>query len=248
MWKNVKPVNRIKKRKNGKVAGKSSIDHNGAISKQKYNYFNEESNKRLGDKSTVETMMYSTELKGKLDHVMQGEIDQLAQEFCQIATSLEKAGADVIVMCTNTMHMVFDQISASVNVPMIHIVDATAKAIQKQGITKVAILGTTFTMTQPFYIERLKNLCGNECVVTEKDAMTKIMQVIEEELTFNIIKQDSKQFYVDVIKSLEQQVAQGVILGCTEIPLLIKQEDTDIPVFDTTYLHAMAALELAMEG
>ena len=131
---------------------------------------------------------------------------------------------------------------------MIHIVDATAQAIKKAGLEKVALLGTTFTMTQPFYKEKLKEQYGIETLVPKEEQMTEIMRVIEEELTFNILKEESRQYFVNVIKELQRQGAQGVILGCTEIPMLIKQKDSPIPVFDTTYLHAVAALDWAMEN
>lgn len=224
----------------GGLSWQSSVDY--------YRIVNEESNKRLGGNSTIESIMYSTDLHGKLEHVFKGEYRQLAREFTDIAQSLEKAGADVIVLCTNTMHLVFDQVARNVGVPMIHIVDATAQAIKKAGLEKVALLGTTFTMTQPFYKEKLKDQYGIETLVPKEEQMTEIMRVIEEELTFNILKEESRQYFVNVIKELQRQGAQGVILGCTEIPMLIKQKDSPIPVFDTTYLHAVAALDWAMEN
>ncbi len=224
----------------GGLSWQSSVDY--------YRIVNEESNKRLGGNSTIESIMYSTDLHGKLEHVVKGEYRQLAREFTDIAQSLEKAGADVIVLCTNTMHLVFDQVARNVGVPMIHIVDATAQAIKKAGLEKVALLGTTFTMTQPFYKEKLKEQYGIETLVPKEEQMTEIMRVIEEELTFNILKEESRQYFVNVIKELQRQGAQGVILGCTEIPMLIKQKDSPIPVFDTTYLHAVAALDWAMEN
>lgn len=223
----------------GGLSWQSSVEY--------YRIINEESNRRLGDKSTIESILYSTDLKTKLDHVINGEIASLAEEFIEIASSLEKAGAGVIVMCTNTMHMVFDEIAASTKVPMVHIVDATAQEIKRQGLSKVALLGTTFTMTQPFYKQRLLEQYGIETVVPAQEEMAEIMRIIEEELTFHILKDSSRAFYVKVIESLQKQGAQGVILGCTEIPLLIGQKDTDIPVFDTTELHALAALNIAME-
>ena len=125
----------------GGLSWQSTVDY--------YRIVNEESNNRLGNKSTVESIIYSTDLERKYNLVTSGQLDTLAQEFIEIAQSLEKAGADVVIMCTNTMHTVFDQIQAEINIPMIHIVDATAQAIKKAGKSKVALLGTTFTMTQP---------------------------------------------------------------------------------------------------
>ncbi len=222
----------------GGLSWQSSVDY--------YRIINEESNKKLGNKSTVESIMYSTDLERKFNLVTSGQIDQLAKEFIEIGQSLEKAGADVIIMCTNTMHTVFDEIQKRINIPMIHIVDATAEAIKQQKINKVALLGTTYTMTQPFYIEKLKNKYGIDTIVPKTEQMDEIMRIIEEELTFDIIKDNSRNFVVDVIKELKAKGAQGVILGCTEIPMLIKQTDSPIPVFDTTALHAMAAVNFAM--
>lgn len=222
----------------GGLSWQSSVDY--------YRIINEESNKRLGNKSTVESIMYSTDLERKFNLVTSGQIDQLAKEFIEIGQSLEKAGADVVIMCTNTMHTVFDEIQNRINIPMIHIVDATAQVIKKQGLNKVALLGTIYTMTQPFYIEKLKNKYGIDTVVPKPEQMNEIMRVIEEELTFDILTDNSRKFFVDVINELKEQGAKGVILGCTEIPMLIKQKDSPIPVFDTTELHAMAAVDFAM--
>ena len=223
----------------GGLSWQSSIDY--------YSIINEESNRRLGGKSTVESIMYSTDLGRKYGLVNEGKIDVLAKEFIDIAQSLEKAGADVIIMCTNTMHTVFDKIQRNVNIPMIHIVDATAQAIQKQGIKKVALLGTTYTMTKPFYKEKLKNKYDIETIVPSPEQMDEIMRIIEEELNFNVLKDKSREYFVNVIKELREQGAEGVILGCTEIPMLVKQKDSPLPVFDTTRLHALAALDYAME-
>jgi aspartate racemase len=222
----------------GGLSWQSSVEY--------YRIINEVSNNRLGDKATVESIMYSTDLQRKFDLVTSGDLDTLAEEFIDITKSLERAGADVVVMCTNTMHLVFDKVAESVNVPMIHIVDATGEAIRKAGIKKVALLGTTFTMTDPFIMGRLKEKYDVDCLVPTEEEKPEIMRVIEEELTYNILKESSREYYVNVIKELARQGAEGVILGCTEIPLLIKQKDSPIPVFDTTELHALAALDYAM--
>ena len=223
----------------GGLSWQSTVDY--------YRIVNEESNNRLGNKSTVESIIFSTDLERKYNLVTSGQLDTLAEEFIDIAQSLERAGADVVIMCTNTMHTVFDQIQAEINIPMIHIVDATAQAIKKAGKSKVALLGTTFTMTQPFYKAKLKDVYGIDTVVPKPEQMEEIMRVIEEELTFNIIKDSSREYFVNVINELKEQGAEGVILGCTEIQMLIKQKDSPVPVFDSTELHALAALDFVME-
>ena len=222
----------------GGLSWQSTVDY--------YKIINEESNRRLGNKSTVESIIYSTDLEGKFNHVVRGELDELAREFIEIAHSLEKAGADVILMATNTMHLVYEKVRASVSVPVIHIADPTAEAIKKAGFDKIALLGTFFTCTHPFYMGRLKEKYGIDTLVPTEEEKKEIQRVIEEELTFDIIKASSREYYVNVIKELARQGAQGVILGCTEIQMLIKQEDSPIPVFDTTTLHAMAAVNFAL--
>lgn len=223
----------------GGLSWQSTVDY--------YKIINEESNRRLGNKSTVESIIYSTDLEGKFNHVVRGELDELAREFIEIAHSLEKAGADVIIMATNTMHLVYEKVRASVSVPVIHIADPTAEAIKKAGFDKIALLGTSFTCTHPFYMGRLKENYGIDTIVPTEEEKKEIQRVIEEELTFDIIKDSSREYYVNVIKELARQGAQGVILGCTEIQMLIKQEDSPIPVFDTTTLHAMAAVNFALD-
>lgn len=222
----------------GGLSWQSTVDY--------YKIINEESNKRLGNKSTVEQIIWSTDLERKFNHVVNGELDELADEFIEIAQGLERAGADCVIMATNTMHLVFDKVAASVKIPMIHIADPTAEAIKKAGFDKVALLGTSFTCTHPFYMGRLKEKYGIECLVPTEEEKTEIQRVIEEELTFNIIKDSSRDYYLKVIDELARQGAQGVILGCTEIQMLIKQRDTPLPVFDTTTLHALAAVDFAM--
>ncbi|MDD6186652.1 MAG: aspartate/glutamate racemase family protein [Oscillospiraceae bacterium] len=222
----------------GGLSWQSTVDY--------YKIINEESNKRLGNKSTVEQIIWSTDLERKFNHVVNGELDELADEFIEIAQGLERAGADCVIMATNTMHLVFDKVAASVKIPMIHIADPTAETIKKAGFDKVALLGTSFTCTHPFYMGRLKEKYGIECLVPTEEEKVEIQRVIEEELTFNIIKDSSRDYYLKVIDELARQGAQGVILGCTEIQMLIKQEDTPLPVFDTTTLHALAAVDFAM--
>ena len=210
-----------------------------------YRVINEESNRRLGGLGTAECILYSVNLAEKLGRMARGEEKQLGEEFLDVSKKLVSAGADMILLCTNTMHAVYDVLADGLSVPVIHIADATAAAIKKQGLTKVALLGTPFTMNQPFYKDRLKKLHGIDVVIPTKEQGEEIYRVINEELTFHILKEESRRYFLDVIDSLRAQGAQGAILGCTEIPLLIQQEHTALPVFDTTVLHAMAAVDAA---
>lgn len=225
----------------GGLSWQSTVDY--------YKIINEESNKRLGNKSTVESIIWSTDLETKFNHVINGELDILSAEFIEIVKGLKSAGADMALLCTNTMHIAFDDIQKNVDIPLIHIADATGKAIRDAGCTKVALLGTGYTCSDPrILMDRLKNDFGVECVVPTSQEQREIQRVIEEELTFNIIKDSSREFYVQVIERLAKEAgAQGVILGCTEIQMLIAQKDVSVPVFDTTLLHALMAVDMALE-
>ena len=195
-----------------------------------YRVINEESNRRLGGGlDTAECILYSVNLAQKLGRMARGEQKQLGEEFLDIGKKLVAAGADMILLCTNTMHAVYDVLSSGLS-----------------GLQKVALLGTPFTMSQPFYKDRLKHLHGIDVIVPTEEQGQEIYRVINEELTFHILKEKSRRYFLDVIDSLRDQGAQGAILGCTEIPLLIQQEHTDLPVFDTTVLHAMAAVDAAL--
>ena len=163
-----------------------------------------------------------------------------------IAKKLENIGVELIVICANTMHKMADLIEEQINIPLIHIVDATAKKIKKQGIKKVGLLGTKYTMEQDFYVKRLKEKHGIKVIIPKENDRDIIHDVIFNELCLGIIKENSKQQYLKIINDLERSGAEGVILGCTEIPLLITQEDVSIPVFDTTRIHAEHAVNFAL--
>ena len=166
----------------------------------------------------------------------------LGGKFAAVGKKLEEAGADLIVLCTNTMHAACAQLEESIHVPFIHIADATADEIKRLGLHKVGLMGTPFTMGQDFYKGRLRDKHGIEVIVPQESEWNEIYRVIQEELTFGILKDESRKYFLSVIEELRSRGAEGVILGCTEIPMLIKQTDTDLPVLDTTALHAMAAV------
>jgi aspartate racemase len=159
---------------------------------------------------------------------------------------LERAGADLILLCTNTMHKVAADIQASLRIPFVHIVDATAERIKAQGLTTVAVLGTRFTMEEDFYVGRLTQRHGLRVLIPETAERALIHRVIYDELCLGEIKAASRAQYLAVIDRLIDRGAQGVILGCTEIGLLVQADDCRVPVFDTTRLHAQAAVELAL--
>ncbi len=169
-----------------------------------------------------------------------------AQMLIAAAQGLERAGADLIVLCTNTMHKVADDIQTSIRVPFLHIADATAEQIKAQGLTTVGLLGTRFTMEQDFYVGRLTQRFGLRVLIPNAAEREMIHRVIYDELVLGDVKASSKAQDLAVIDHLIAQGAQGIILGCTEIDLLIQADDCRVPVFDTTHLHAQAAVELAL--
>ena len=168
-----------------------------------------------------------------------------AQSLITAAQSLERAGADLVVLCTNTMHKVADDIEASIQIPFLHIADVTAEQIKRQGLTTVGLLGTRFTMEQDFYVGRLTQRYGLRVLIPGSAERTMIHRVIYDELCLGEVKASSKTQYLAVIDGLIERGAQGIILGWTEIGLLIRAEDCRVPVFDTTRLHAQAAVDLA---
>ena len=201
----------------------------------------------MGCLINVESIAYSVNLNEMLEHMGRGEVDILEEKFAAVGKKLEQAGADLIVLCTNTMHAASARLEREINIPFIHIADATADEIKRLGLHKVGLMGTPFTMGQDFYKGRLTEKHGIEVIVPQEGEWEEIYRVIQEELTFGILKEESRKYFLSVMEELRARGAEGVILGCTEIPMLIKQSDTDLPVLDTTALHAMAAVRLAEE-
>lgn len=224
----------------GGLSWQSTIDY--------YRIINSRENQIFGNSTTGEIIVYSVNLEEMLPLVTAGEFGILGEKLGGVAKKLEAAGAEIIVLATNTMHVVATQIAASVNVPFLHITDALAQEIKKFGFTKVGLVGTSYTMSLPFYKDKLKKEYGITVITPPEKEHKKIFDIIHNELTFNIIKDESRQEYLRIMNDLIQAGAQGIILGCTEIPMLIKQEHTGIPVFDTTSIHANAAVEMASKS
>ena len=210
-----------------------------------YQKINQGINKNLGGLSSAKICFYSVDFDEieKLQHP--GDWDTTAKILSKAAQSIEAGGADFLLICTNTMHKVSDAINNAINIPLLHIADATAEQLQKDKITKVGLLGTKFTMEQDFYKTRLTDKFNIDVIVPKAKDREIIHQVIYQELCLGKIENSSKQQYLSIIKELHQNGAQAVILGCTEIALLVNQHDTDVLLFDTTAIHAQAAIELA---
>jgi aspartate racemase len=175
-----------------------------------------------------------------------GDWTALGRLMVRAAKTLEGAGAEAIVICANTMHQLAPAIEAAVRLPILHIADAAAAAVKAQGLTSVGLLGTRFTMEMDFYRARLEKAHGLEVLVPDAPEREIVHQVIYDELGRGIVREESRRAYVQIIEGLVRRGAQGVILGCTEIPLLIKEKDSPVPVFDTTALHAAAAVDFAL--
>ena len=212
-----------------------------------YRIVNQEVKARLGGLHSAKCLLYSVDFE-EIERLQHEDLWTEAGEVLgHAAQGLEKGGADFILICTNTMHKVAGAVAASVSIPLLHLADATAEAIKEKGLKKIALLGTRFTMVEDFYKGRLKETYGLDVLIPNEPEMDVIHQVIYEELCLGKILGRSRQQYLDVIDRLKGEGAEGVILGCTEIGLLVKQEDTDVPLFDTTEIHARAAVDVALK-
>ena len=210
-----------------------------------YQLINEAVKQALGGLHSAKILLYSVDFAEIEEYQAKGLWAESAEVLAQAAENLEKAGADFLLICTNTMHKVAPHVAARISIPLIHIAEATAEVLKQQGITTVGLLGTKYTMTQDFYKQKLID-AGISVVIPDEQGVELVNRVIYDELCLGIIKADSRQQFVSVIEDLRSRGAQGVILGCTEIGLLISQADTALPVFDTTKIHAEAAAAYAL--
>lgn len=210
-----------------------------------YQIVNETVNKKLGGLHSAKVLLYSVDFSEIEKCQADGNWGKSADILSAGAINLEKAGADFIIICTNTMHKVALQIQDRISIPIIHIAEVTAEELKSHGIKKVALLGTKYTMVQDFYKEKLVS-AGIEVLIPNAYGIEQVNDVIYNELCLGIISDHSKSKYLQIIHKLAKQGAQGVILGCTEIGLLIQQKDLDLPVFDTTQIHAVKAAMLSM--
>ena len=212
-----------------------------------YRALNEGVKATLGGLHSAKIVLYSVDFAEieALQH--QGDWDKTAEILADAALSVQKAGADFLLVCTNTMHKVVPQIQHTLDIPILHIADATASVLVTDGIKRVGLLGTRFTMEQDFYKARLQAQ-GIEVLVPGENERAIVHEVIYSELCLGIITKASKAYYLEIVSRLAANGAQAVILGCTEIALLIRQSDTDTPLYDTTAIHAEQAVALALKG
>jgi len=212
-----------------------------------YRQINETVKNRLGGLHSAKVILFSVDFHEieQLQHA--GEWERAGEVLARAAASLERAGAEALVICTNTMHKVAVQVQGATNIPLLHIADPTAAAIKAAGLNTVGLLGTRFTMEQAFYRSRLERDHGLGVLVPEESDRALVHKVIYDELCLGVVSEESRQAYIDVIHRLVSRGAQAIILGCTEISLLVRPEDTQIPLFDTTAIHATAAADWALE-
>ncbi|NOI35956.1 aspartate/glutamate racemase family protein [Vibrio cyclitrophicus] len=211
-----------------------------------YKSINEGVKANLGGLNSAKICMYSVNFDEieRLQH--QGRWSETANILSDAALSVEKGGADFILICTNTMHKVVPEIEEKITIPILHIADTTAQILLEQGVKKVGLLGTAFTMEQDFYKARLVNKFGIGVVIPDESDREQVHNIIYKELCRGEVKEESRDVYRQIIEKLSQQGAEAVILGCTEIALLIQQQHTDVPLLDTTSVHAEAAVRLAL--
>ncbi|WP_420553582.1 aspartate/glutamate racemase family protein [Tenacibaculum aiptasiae] len=209
-----------------------------------YQVLNKLATESFGEKHSAKVLINSMDF-GQISQLQtEGKWDVLATIMVDAAKSLEAAGASCIVICANTMHLTINEVKEAIQIPVIHIAEATGEVILEKKLKKVALLGTKYTMEKTFYTDVLKSM-GIETIIPDKEDRTIIHTVIYNELAKGVLNKNSKEAYLKIIRKLEEQGVEGVILGCTEIPLLIKQEDVSIPVFDTTTIHATKAFNLS---
>jgi len=211
-----------------------------------YRLINEDVQRRLGGNSSARCVLYSVEFGEFEDLQEAGDWERLTVLMVDGARRVERAGADLILICANTMHRTADAVAAALAIPLIHIADAAAAEIRKSGAKTIGLLGTRYTMEQEFYRNRLETMHGLRVLVPEPDDRARVHDVIYGELGRGIIKESSKSEYLAIINRLRARGAEGIILGCTEIPMLIKPGEAPIPTYDTTAIHARAAVDAAL--
>lgn len=212
-----------------------------------YRMINEAIRDRLGGFHSAKCIVFSVDF-AEIELLQQtGQWERAGQILAQAAQRLEKAGAEILLLCTNTMHKCAPEIQAAITIPLLHIADATGHAIVKQNLTTVGLLGTRFTMEERFILHSLTHNFGLNVLVPDQGERQIVHSIIFDELVKGIILDSSRQAYQSVINRLVERGAQGIILGCTEIGLLIRPQDTGVPIFDTTLLHSLAAVEASLQ-
>ncbi len=222
----------------GGMSWKSSVEY--------YRIINEAVNARLGGVHSAQSLMYSVEF-GEIEFLQQqGRWQEATHVMIDAARRLEAGGADFVLICTNTMHKMADEVQSNIHIPILHIADATAEAVKAQGMRKIGLLGTQYTMEEDFYKGRLAQKHALQVLIPNAADRVIVHRVIYDELVIGKILPESRAQYQRIIADLVRQGAEGIILGCTEIGLLVQAADSPLPLFDTTRIHALAAVEYAL--
>lgn len=216
-------------------------------SQEYYRIINETAREKLGGLHSAQSLLYSFDFAEIEELQHSGNWEEATRRMVKAAQNLEEGGADFVLICTNTMHKMANEVQSGIKIPLLHIADPTGETIKAKGITKIGLLGTKFTMEHDFYKGRLSEKFGLEVVVPDEQDRQSVHDIIYDELCLGEVRQSSRKEYQQTIRKLGEQGAQGVILGCTEIGLLIQREDVALPVFDTTRIHAEAAVDRALQ-
>jgi aspartate racemase len=216
-------------------------------SSEYYRLLNQAVRERLGGLHSAECVMWSVDFAEIEELQRSGDWDEAARRLAELAERLERAGAECLVLCTNTMHRLADDVQAAIDIPLLHIADATAARVKAAGIDRVGLLATRYTMEQDFYRGRLAERHGLEVLIPAEPDLSLVHTIIYEELCRGRVLDRSRQAYRRVISDLEHAGAEGIIYGCTEIDLLVGPDDASVPVFDSTRIHVEAAVEWALE-
>jgi len=212
-----------------------------------YQIINRTVQEKLGGVHSAKCVLYSVDFNEIALLQKEGNWEKLTELMIEAAQTLEKAGVDFIVLCTNTMHKLSDAIEKSIAIPLVHIVDATAEKIKEQDFKKIGLLGTSFTMEQAFFKDRLLEKHQIETIIPNEKQRSEIHRIIYDELVKGIIKEESRTIYLEIIADLTKNGAEGIILGCTEIELLVTNNFTSAKLFNTAEIHAKKAVELSLE-
>lgn len=212
-----------------------------------YRIINETVRDRLGGLHSAKCILYSLDFQEIETLQQEGKWDELTKIMIESAQNLEKAGANMVLICTNTMHKMANEVQNAIQIPLLHIADAAAEKVKEKNLKKVGLLGTKYTMEQEFYKGRIKEKYNIDVIIPDTDDEREdVHNVIFDELCLGQIKDESREKYKKIIKNLAKNGAEGIILGCTEIPLLINQKDFAIPIFDTTLIHCISAVDYAL--
>jgi aspartate racemase len=224
----------------GGMSWESSVEY--------YRLINQYVREKLGGLHSAKSIMYSVDFADIETLQHEDRWDEATVMMIEAAKQVESGGAEFLIICTNTMHKMAEEVQKSLKIPLLHIADATGETIKKKGLSKIGLLGTKFTMVEDFYKGRLVSRHRLDVLIPEEGDRDLVHQIIYDELCLGEIKVSSKQKYIDIIDRLMKEGAEGIILGCTEIGLLVKEVDCTVPLFDTTSIHAEAAVEYALKN